>query len=166
MFILQRTNFVSTKNIDNCVLLFLYVLPIDDQAEVRRNADIQVPEECHWPSHYIECMMKEKEKRSPDYYDLVGIFYELACTQRPRPDGLVILRNQNKTLFSRRIPAAVLISVIVYPPTLQFITISFFLENARAYCTFYNYLAKSLSRVHVSNNRSNTDYYPQDIPLH
>ena len=31
MFILQRTNFVSTKNIDNCVLLFLYVLPIDDQ---------------------------------------------------------------------------------------------------------------------------------------
>ena len=68
-------------------------MPIDDQAEVRRNADIQVPEECHWPSHYIECMMKEKEKRSPDYYDLVGIFYELACTQRPRPDGLVILRN-------------------------------------------------------------------------
>ena len=50
MFILQRTNFVSTKNIDNCVLLFLYVLPIDDQAEVRRNADIQVPEGCHWPS--------------------------------------------------------------------------------------------------------------------
>ena len=166
MFILQRTNFVSTKNIDNCVLLFLYVLPIDDQAEVRRNADIQVPEECHWPSHYIECMMKEKEKRSPDYYDLVGIFYELACTQRPRPDGLVILRNQNQTLFSIRIPAAVFISVIVYPPTLQFITISFFLKNARAYCTFYIYLAKPLSKVHVSNNRSNTDYYPQDIPLH
>ena len=164
MFILQRTNFVSTKNIDNCVLLFLYVLPIDDQAEVRRNADIQVPEECHWPSHYIECMMKEKEKRSPDYYDLVGIFYELACTQRPRPDGLVILRNQNQTLFSIRIPAAVFISVIVYPPTLPFITISFFLKNARAYCTFYNYLAKPLSKVHVSNNRSNTDYYPQDIP--
>ncbi|CAH3173359.1 unnamed protein product, partial [Porites evermanni] len=23
----------------------------DDQAEVRRNADIQVPEGCHWPSH-------------------------------------------------------------------------------------------------------------------
>ena len=62
MFILQRTNFVSTKNIDNCVLLFLYVLPIDDQAEVRRNADIQVPEGCHWPSHYIECMMEEKKK--------------------------------------------------------------------------------------------------------
>ena len=74
LFILQRTNFVSTKNIDNCVLLFLYVLPIDDQAEVRRNADIQVPEECHWPSHYIECMMEEKKKRSPDYYDLVVIF--------------------------------------------------------------------------------------------
>ena len=80
MFILQRTNFVSTKNIDNCVLLFLYVLPIDDQAEVRRNAVIQVPEGCHWPSHYIECMMKEKKKRSPDYYDLEGICYELACT--------------------------------------------------------------------------------------
>ena len=61
MFILKRTNFVSTKNIDNCVLLFLYVLPIDNQAEVRRNADIQVPDGCHWPS-------------------LVGIFYELACT--------------------------------------------------------------------------------------
>ena len=80
MFILQRTNFVSTKNIVNCVLLFLYVLPIDDQAEVRRNADIQVPEGCHWPSHYIQCMMEEKKNRSPDHYDLVGIFYELACT--------------------------------------------------------------------------------------
>ncbi|CAH3176826.1 unnamed protein product, partial [Porites lobata] len=34
----------------------------DDQAEVRRNADIQVPEGCHWPSHYIECMMEEKKK--------------------------------------------------------------------------------------------------------
>ena len=82
MFILQRTNFVSTKNIDNCVLLFLYVLPIDDQAEVRRNADIQVPEGCHRPSHYIniECMMEETKKRSPDYYDLEGICYDLACT--------------------------------------------------------------------------------------
>ena len=99
MFILQRTNFVSTKNIDNCVLLFLYVFSINHQAEVRRNAHIQVPEGCHWPSHYIECMMEEKKKRSPDYYDLVGIFYELACTQRPKPDGLVILRNQNQTLF-------------------------------------------------------------------
>ena len=59
MFILQRTYFVSTKNIDNCVLLFLYVLPIDDQAKVRRNVDIQVSEGCHWPSHYIECMMGE-----------------------------------------------------------------------------------------------------------
>ena len=88
------------------------------------------------------------------------------CEVGAKPDELVILRNQNQTLLSIRIPAAVFISVIVYPPTLQFITISFFLENARAYCTFYNYLAKSLSRVHVSNNRSNTDYYPQDIPLH
>ena len=31
---------------------------------------------------------------------------------------------------------------------------------------FYIYLAKPLSKVHVSNNRSNTDYDPQDIPLH
>ena len=69
MFILQRTNFVSTKNIVNCVLLFLYVLPIDDQAEVRRNADIQVPEGCHWPSHYIQCMMEANKNRSPDYYN-------------------------------------------------------------------------------------------------
>ena len=51
-------------------------------------------------------------------------------------------------------------------PTLQFITISFFLINARVYCTFYIYLAKPLSKVHVSNNRSNTDYDPQDILLH
>ena len=58
------------------------------------------------------------------------------------------------------------LSVIVYPPTLQFVTISFFLKNAMAYCTFYIYLAKPLSKVHVSNNRSNTDYYAQDIPLH
>ena len=58
------------------------------------------------------------------------------------------------------------ISVIVYPHTLQFVTISFFLTKGRAYCTFYIYLAKPLSKVHVSNNRSNTDYYPQDIPLH
>ena len=31
---------------------------------------------------------------------------------------------------------------------------------------FYIYLAKPLSKVHVSNNRSNTDYDPQDILLH
>ena len=37
---------------------------------------------------------------------------------------------------------------------------------AGAYCTFYIYLAKRLSKVHVSNNRSNTDYDAQDIPLH
>ena len=83
-----------------------------------------------------------------------------------KPDGLVILRNQNQTLLSIRISAAVFISVIVYPPTLQFVTISFFLKNATAYCIFYIYLAKPLSKVHVSNNRSNTDYDPQDIPLH
>ena len=62
--------------------------------------------------------------------------------------------------------AAVFIVVIVYPPTLQFVTISFFLKNARAYCTFYIYLATPLSQVHVSNNRSNTDYDPQGILLH
>ena len=82
------------------------------------------------------------------------------------PDGLVIMRNQNQTLLSIRISATVFISVIVYPRTLQFVSISFFLKNARAYCTFYIYLAKALSKVHVSNNRSNTDYDPQDILLH
>ena len=41
-----------------------------------------------------------------------------------------------------------------------------FPENARAYCIFYIYLAKPLSKVHVCNNRSNTDYDPQDILLH
>ena len=40
-----------------------------------------------------------------------------------KSDGLVILRNQNQTLLSIRIPAAVFFSVIVYPPTLQFVTI-------------------------------------------
>ena len=94
------------------------------------------------------------------------VFSGWYCEVGAKPDELVILRNQNQTLLSIRIPAAVFISVIVYPPTLPFITISFFLKNARAYCTFYNYLAKPLSKVHVSNNRSNTDYDPQDIPLH
>ena len=83
-----------------------------------------------------------------------------------KPDGLVISRNQNQTLLSIRISAAVFISVIVYPPSLQFITISLFLKNARASCTFYIYLAKPLSKVHVTNNRSNTDYDPQNILLH
>ena len=83
-----------------------------------------------------------------------------------KPDGLVILRNHNQTLLLIRIPAAVFISVIVYPPTLQFVTISFFLTNGGTHCSFYIYLAKPLSKVHVNNNRSNTDYYPQDIPLH
>ena len=82
-----------------------------------------------------------------------------------KTDGLVILRNQNQTLLSIRIPAAVFISVIVYPPTLKFVTISFFLKNGRSYYTFYIYLAKPASKVYVSKNRSNTDYYPQDIPL-
>ena len=36
----------------------------------------------------------------------------------------------------------------------------------RAYCTLYIDLAKPLSKLHASNNRSNTDYDPQDIPLH
>ena len=75
-----------------------------------------------------------------------------------KPDGLVILRNQNQTLLSIWISAAVFITVIVYPPTLQFVTMSFFLKNARAYCTFYIYLAKLLSKLHVSHNRSNTHY--------
>ena len=48
----------------------------------------------------------------------------------------------------------------------QFIFISFFFKNARAYCTFYICLAKPLSKGHVSNNRSSTDYYPQKILLH
>ena len=47
------------------------------------------------------------------------------------PDGLVILRNQNQTLLSIQISAALFISVIVYPPTLQFVTISNFLKNTR-----------------------------------
>ena len=81
------------------------------------------------------------------------------------PDGLITLRYQNQTLLSIWISAAVFISVIVCPPTLQFVTISFFLKNARAYSTFYIYLAKPLSKVHVCNNRSNTDYDPQDILL-
>ena len=88
------------------------------------------------------------------------------CEGGAKPDGLVLLRNQNQTLLSIRMPAAVFISVIVYPPTLQFVTNSFFLKNVRAYCTFYIYLAKPVSKVYVGNNRSNTDYYPQDIPLH
>ena len=92
------------------------------------------------------------------------VFSGWYCEEGAKPDELVILRNQNQTLLSIRIPAAVFIRVIVSPPTLQFVTNSFSLKNARAYCTFY--LAKPVSKVHVSNNRSNTDYYPQDIPLH
>ena len=47
----------------------------------------------------------------------------------------------------------------------QLVPISFFLKNAKAYCTFYIYLAKPLSQVRVSKNKSNTDYDPQDILL-
>ena len=80
--------------------------------------------------------------------------------------NIVILRNQNQTLLSIRISAAVFINVIVCPPTLQFVTMSFSLKNARAYCTFYIYFTKPLSKVHISNNGSNTDYDPHDILLH
>ena len=68
-------------------------------------------------------------------------------------------RNQNQTLFLIWISAAVFISVIAYPPTLQCGTISFFLK--KLFFTF-NWLIK----VHVSDSRPNTDYDPQDILLH
>ena len=55
------------------------------------------------------------------------------------------------------------LSVLLFILPLYNSLLSFFLKNARAYCTFYIYLAKPLSKVHVSNNRSNTDYDP---PLH
>ena len=71
---------------------------------------------------------------------------EWYCEWGAKPDGLVILRNQSQTLLSIRIPAAVFISVIVYRPTLQFATISFFLRNARASYIFYIYLAKPLCK--------------------
>ena len=67
-----------------------------------------------------------------------------------KPDELVISRNQNQTLLSIRISAAVFISVIVYPATLQFVTISFFFKNARGYCTFYIYLTKPLSNAPIN----------------
>ena len=89
-----------------------------------------------------------------------GVVVSGSGTGVQKPDELVILRNQNQTLLSIRITAAVFISVIVYPATLQFVTISFFFKNARAYCTFYIYLAKPLRKVHVSNNRSNTEHDP------
>ena len=40
--------------------------------------------------------------------------------QSAKPGGLVISGNQNQTLLSIRTSAAVFISVIVHPPTLQF----------------------------------------------
>ena len=73
-----------------------------------------------------------------------------------KPNGLVLLRNQNQTLLSLRISVAVFISVIVYLRTLQFVTISYFLKHARAYCTFYIYLAKPLSKVHVTTGQTLT----------
>ena len=42
---------------------------------------------------------------------------ELLWEGGSKPDGPVILRDQNQTLLSIRISTAVLISVIVYPPT-------------------------------------------------
>ena len=42
----------------------------------------------------------------------------------------------------------------------------FFLKNARTSCIVYIYLAKPLSKVHVSNSRSNSDYDQQDILSH
>ena len=42
---------------------------------------------------------------------------EWYCEGGAKPDGLVIWRNQNQTLLSIPISAAVFISVIVYPPT-------------------------------------------------
>ena len=42
---------------------------------------------------------------------------ELLWEGGSKPDRLVILRDQNQTLLSIRISTAVLISVIVYPPT-------------------------------------------------
>ena len=51
---------------------------------------------------------------------------------------------------------AVFFIAIVYPPTLQFVTISFILKNATSSCIFYIYLAKPPSKAHVSNSSSNT----------
>ena len=53
------------------------------------------------------------------------VFSGWYCEGGAKPDELVILRNQNQTLLSIRIPAAVFIRVIVSPPTLQFVTNSF-----------------------------------------
>ena len=55
-----------------------------------------------------------------------------------------IQKPKSSTLW---ISVAVFISVIVYLPTLQFATISFFLKNARASCIFYIYLAKPLCKL-------------------
>ena len=55
-------------------------------------------------------------------------------------DELVILRNENQTLLSIWISAAVFNGVIVDPDTLKLVTISFFLKNAIAPSIFYIYL--------------------------
>ena len=56
----------------------------DKPAEIRRNAEIQVPEGCTFPDGYIECMTERRRKRSFTSpladYDLEGICYEIACT--------------------------------------------------------------------------------------
>ena len=84
-----------------------------------------------------------------------------------KPDGLVILRYQNQTLLSIQISEALFISVIVYPPT-QYNSLLFHfsskMQERTALFTFTQ--AKPLSKVHVCNKRSNSDYDPQDILLH
>ena len=86
-----------------------------------------------------------------------GAGSEWQCEGGAKPDGLVILRNQNQTLLSIRTSAAVFISVIDYPPTLQSLPFHFSSKMQERTGTFYIYLAKPLSKVHVSKNRSNTD---------
>ena len=82
-----------------------------------------------------------------------------------KPDGLVILRNQNQTLLSiqcQQLSLAVLLFIL----RLYNNCFSFLLKNVRVYCTFYMYLAKPLRKLHKGNKGSNTDNDPQDILLH
>ena len=63
--------------------------------------------------------------------------FRVVVVRGAKPDELVrLLRNQQ----------AILISVVVYPLTLHFVTISLLLKNARAYCIFDIYLAKPLCK--------------------